>query len=256
MHLKSGIILLCTALLLSACGIRQRPDQVQTGAVQTRAEEQSGLEKDTSGKILIAYFTRLDNTDASLEDILQGGGPYGPIGSSLEDADLDAITSASIQVIDGEVQGSTEAVARMIQEYTGGDLFSVRTVQDYPVDYDTLIDQGGEERNQEARPELEELVEHMQDYDTVFLGFPNWWYDMPMGMYSFLENHDFTGKRVIPFVTSASSGFSDTIRTLQEMLPDAEIEKEGLAVRMGEVAGARAQVEEWLDGLDLMLGER
>lgn len=78
---------------------------------------------------------------------------------------------------------------------------------------------------------------------------------MPMGMYSFLENHDFTGKRVIPFVTSASSGFSDTIRTLQEMLPDAEIEKEGLAVRMGEVAGARAQVEEWLDGLDLMLEE-
>lgn len=114
-------------------------DHTQAGAVQTGAENQS-----------------------------EGGGPYGPIGTSLEDADMDAITSASIQVIDGEIQGSTEAVARMIQEYTGGDLFSVQMVQDYPVDYDTLIEQGGEEQNQGTRPELEELVEHMQDYDTIF----------------------------------------------------------------------------------------
>ena len=279
MRIKSGIILLGTTLLLCACSAEHRPDQTQAGVVQNGAETQSEVETDTSvgadtraepsasfassvesngasGKnILIAYFTRLDNTDASLEEILQGGGPYGPIGTSLEDADMDAITSASIQVIDGEIQGSTEAVARMIQEYTGGDLFSVQTVQDYPVDYDTLIEQGGEERNQGIRPELEKRVEHMQDYDTIFLGFPNWWYDMPMGMYSFLENHDFSGKRVIPFVTSASSGFSDTIRTLQEMLPDAEIEKEGLAIQMADVAGANAQVKEWVNGLKLRSGE-
>lgn len=78
---------------------------------------------------------------------------------------------------------------------------------------------------------------------------------MPMGMYTFLENHDFSGKRVIPFVTSASSGFSDTIRTLQEVLPDAEIEKDGLAIRMGDVAGSKAQVEEWVRGLKLRSGE-
>lgn len=271
MRIKSGIILLGAALLLCACGAKQRPeqraeqrseqrveqqsDQIQAETVPAQAEDQNGVETDTSANILIAYFTRLDNTDASLEEILQGGGPYGPIGTSLEDADMDAITSASIQVIDGEVQGSTEAIARMIQECTDGDLFSVQTVQDYPVDYNTLIDQGGEERNQKARPELAELVEQMRDYDVVFLGFPNWWGDMPMGMYSFLEHHDFAGKRVIPFVTSASSGFSDTIKTLQEMLPDAEVEKEGLAVRMGDVAGARTRVEEWISRLELGSGE-
>lgn len=259
MRIKSGMILLGAALLLCARGTEQRSgqweDRTQAETVQAKAESQNEFKTDTAKNILIAYFTRLDNTDASLEEILQGGGPYGPIGTSFKDADMDAISSASIQVIEGEVQGSTEAVARMIQECTGGDLFSVQTVQDYPVDYDTLIDQGGEERNQKARPELAKLVEQMQDYDVVFLGFPNWWYDMPMGMYSFLENHDFAGKRVIPFVTSASSGFSDTIKTMQEMLPDAEIEKEGLAVRMGDVAGARTLVEEWINRLDLGSGE-
>lgn len=167
-----------------------------------------------------------------MEEILQGGGPYGSLGDSLEGADMDAVSSASIQRIDGEVQGSTEAAARMIQENVGGDLFSIQTIQNYPVDYDTLIDQGGEEKNEGARPELESHVESMSDYDIVFLGFPNWWYDMPMPLYSFLEEYDFSGKTVIPFVTSASSGFSGTIGTLKEMLPDAVIVENGLHIPM------------------------
>lgn len=95
-----------------------------------------------------------------MEEILQGG-PYGSLGDSLEGADMDAVSSASIQRIDGEVQGSTEAAARMIQENVGGDLLSIQTIQNYPVDYDTLIDQGGEEKNQGARQELESHVESM-----------------------------------------------------------------------------------------------
>ncbi|WP_314723508.1 flavodoxin [Enterocloster bolteae] len=250
------------AVSLSACGtsayqqkttenIQSEPENTEAAGAAAGAAAETAEETADAPEILIAYFTRLDNTDAELEEILQGGGPYGSLGDSLEGADMDAVSSASIQLIDGEVQGSTEALARMIRENTGGDLFSIQTVQNYPVEYDTLIDQGGEEKNQGARPELLNHVENMADYDVVFLGFPNWWYDMPMPLYSFLEEYDFSGKTVIPFVTSASSGFSGTIGTLQEMLPGAVIVENGLHVPMRDVSGADDEVADWIAGLGL-----
>lgn len=253
------------AISISACstsadqekateGVKTETEGAVAGAADEEAAAAATEAADAaadSHKILIAYFTRLDNTDAALEEILQGGGPYGSLGDSLEGADLDAVSSASIQLIDGEVEGSTEALAQMIQQTAGGELFSIQTVQDYPVDYDTLIDQGGEEKNQGARPELETHVENMADYDVVFLGFPNWWYDMPMPLYSFLEEYDFSGKTIIPFTTSASSGFSGTIQTLQEMLPDAVIVEDGLHIPMRNVSGAETEVADWVAGLGL-----
>ena len=256
--MRRKLAILVTVIGVLAAGCTQK--SVQEPAVSTTTEKQSENDSETQAlvqehtdgsHILIAYFTRLDNTDAEIDEILQGGGPYGSLGTSLEDADLDAVASASIQVIDGEVQGTTEVVARMIQENIGGDLFSIQAEQTYPTDYDTLIDQGGEEKNQEARPELKSHVSNMQEYDIVFLGFPNWWYDMPMPLYSFLEEYDFSGKTVIPFVTSASSGFSGTVDTIQKMLPEAAIMKDGFQVRMGDVAGAKADVDHWIAGLDI-----
>lgn len=215
----------------------------------SQPEENGGEE--TGSRILIAYFTRLDNTEATLEEILQGGGPYGPIGNSLEDADVDAIASASITPVDGEAQGNVETLAQMIQANTGGELFSIQTEESYPVDYDTLIDQGGDENAEEARPSLATHVDNLEDYDIIFLGFPNWWYDMPMAVYSFLEEYDFSGKTVIPFASSAGSGFSGTIGTLQEMLPGATVIENGLHVPMREVAGAQSTVTSWISELNL-----
>lgn len=254
------------AAMLSGCGAAEYQNEaaaaletelaeevqtIETGAVGTAAAEDDLLEgaKDQESKVLIAYFTRLDNTEAELEEILQGGGPYGPLGDTLESENLDAVASASIQLIDGDVQGSTEAIARMIQKRTGGELFSIQTMNSYPVDYDTLIDQGGDEKNERARPELSSHVEHMEDYDIVFLGFPSWWYDMPMPVYSFMEEYDFSGKTVIPFVTSASSGFSDAIDILETLLPGASIVEDGFQVRMGDVAAAEPEVISWLENL-------
>lgn len=201
-----------TAAMLSGCGAAEYQNKT-TAVLETEVMAES--------RVLIAYFTRLDNTEAELEEILQGGGPYGPLGDTLEGENLDAVTSASIQLIGGDVQGSTEEIARMIQKEIDGDLFSIQTMERYPVDYDTLIDQGGNEKNEGASPELSSHVAHMEDYDIVFLGFPSWWYDMSMPVYSFLEEYDFSGKTVIPFVTSASSGFSDAIDTLGTLLPEA-----------------------------------
>ena len=82
--------------------------------------------------------------------------------------------------------------------------------------------------------------------------FPNWWYDMPMPVYSFLEEYDFTGKTVIPFATSAGSGFSGTIDTLREMLPDAVIVDDGLHIPMDNVSGADGQVADWIKELGVL----
>lgn len=243
---------IAAAALLGGCG--ESANQTKTADV---SNEKTALAADAaeggteSTKILIAYFTRLDNTEAELAEILQGGGPYGSLGNSLEGADMDAVSSASIQLIDGEVQGNTEAVARMIRDNTGGELFSIQTEQTYPVDYNTLIDQGGDEKNQETRPVLKNHVENMADYEVVFLGFPNWWYDMPMPLYSFLEEYDFSGKTVIPFATSAGSGFSGTVGTLREMLPDAAVMEDGLHIPMREVPGAEREVVGWILELGL-----
>lgn len=125
-------------------------------------------------------------------------------------------------------------------------------MQAYPADYDTLIDQGGEEKNQAARPDLKTHVENMEAYDVVLLGFPNWWYDMPMPVYSFLEEYDFSGKTVIPFSTSAGSGFSRNIGTLKEMLSDAEIVEDGLHIPMGSVSEADGEVADWIRGLEIL----
>lgn len=222
-----------------------------TSTFQSEGVESSMQEKDDH-HILIAYFTRLDNTDATLDEIIQGGGPYGSLGSSLEDSDVDAIASASITVVDGQVQGNAETMAQMIASVTGGELFSIQTSQSYPTNYDELINLGGEEKSQAYRPELTTHMENMDEYDIIFLGYPNWWYDMPMAMYSFLEEYDLSGKTIIPFATSAGSGFSDSISTVQEMQPNASVMENGLHIPMGDVANGQETIESWISELGVL----
>ena len=209
-------------------------------------------ENHTHSSTLIAYFTRLDNTEATLDEIIAGGGPYGSLGNTWADRDVDAIASASLTVMGDRVLGNTQAIAEMIQAETGGDLFSIQTSQSYPVYYDDLIEQGADENGNEARPPLKSSVANMDQYDTVFLGFPDWWYDMPMAVCHFLEAYDFTGKTVIPFVTSASSGVAGSTRRMQELLADANFIEEGLEVRMYDVANAQTKVHDWLVELGIV----
>lgn len=235
------LMLVVIAVLLTACGSTKQGNNNGTSA--SNALEKVPAEEQ---KILIAYFTRPDNTEGDADTIVKGGGPYGELGNFLDDADVDALSSASINIDGGNVSGNVEMLAKMIQENVGGDLFSIRSTQSYPVDYEELINYGNEEKNENARPELTEQVTDMENYDVVFLGFPNWWYDMPMPVYSFLESYDFAGKTVIPFASSAGSGFSDTISSIQKLLPEASVVENGLHIPMREVADAQPEVKEWL----------
>ena len=192
--------------------------------------EAESSEAAAQSSLLVAYFSYAEN--AALPD------------------DVDASASASIQPWNGALTGNTGVVADMIAQATGADLFSIRPVEQYPATYDATIDQGQQEQSDGARPELATHLENLDSYDTIFLGFPNWWGDMPMAVYSFLDEVDLSGKTVIPFVTSGGSGFSNTISTIQQMDPQATVQ-EGLSIGASSATGAQQQVESWLSELGL-----
>lgn len=192
--------------------------------------EAESSEAGAQSSLLVAYFSYAEN--AALPD------------------DVDASASASIQPWNGALTGNTGVVADMIAQATGADLFSIRTVEQYPDTYDATIDQGQQEQSDGARPELATHLENLGSYDTIFLGFPNWWGDMPMAVYTFLDEVDLSGKTVIPFVTSGGSGFSNTISTIQQMEPQATVQ-EGLSIGASSATGAQQQVESWLSELGL-----
>ena len=226
------------AVSMSGCGSQEEAAGDNTG--QTQQEEVSdsaGKEENqeealqADGSVLVAYFTYGEN--ANLPE------------------SVDASSSASIQDYNGEITGNTGAVARMISEAVGGDLFSIRTTKAYPDNYDDTVDQGQEERREGARPELAQTLENVDSYDTIFLGYPNWWGDMPMAVYTFLETYDLSGKTIIPFVTSGGSGFSSTVSEIEDLQPDASVE-EGIAFGASEAADAQAEVQEWVNGSGLL----
>lgn len=112
-------------------------------------------------------------------------------------------------------KGNTEIIAEMIAEATGGELFHIATVRPYPADYTECINQAKNELGSKARPAIIGDAD-VADFDIVFLGYPNWWGDAPMAVYTFIEKHDWCGKAVIPFCTHEGSGLGSTERKLEK----------------------------------------
>lgn len=175
----------------------------------------------TKGKILIVYFT------------------------SPETDGVDTSSGASRLVSNGKLYGNTEYVATLISEETGGDLFQIKTVHAYPGAHKELIDAAKKEVESKARPQLATHIKNLADYDVVFVGFPNWWYDMPMILYSFFDEYDFTGKTLIPFCTHGGSRFSQAEKTIASLEKGAKMQK-GLAISRNNVNNSGESVSKWL----------
>ena len=133
------------------------------------------------------------------------------------------------------------------------DLFSIQTSVDYPGDIDELIDYASSEQEEDVRPELTSHIENLDDYDTVFIGYPLWWYDLPQVMYSFFDEYDFSGKTLIPFDVHNGSRLSGTVETIQELEPDARVITDGFTISQSTVAeeteSVAEEVSSWLQGL-------
>ena len=221
----SILMILCMIFALAACDTGTQNESTQSNntitnesseAINTPEEDSTDTTSEPAeSKILIAYFSRADEN-------------YG------------------VGVIE---KGNTEIIAEMIAEKTGGELFHIERNTPYPADYDECTDEAKQEQNDKARPALKADMD-ISDYDIIYLGYPNWWGDMPMPVYTFLEAHDWNGKTVIPFCTHAGSGLSSTEAAIQDTCNGATV-LDGLAVA-GTTAQnnrdeARSSVTAWLE---------
>ncbi len=141
--------------------------------------------------------------------------------------------------------GNTEKVANMIAQATGADMFKIEQITPYAADYQTCIAQAKKDLQAKARPELVKLPDSIDQYDEIYLGYPNYWGDMPMAVYTFLEHFDWTGKTIHPFCTHEGSGLSGTERKIEKTCKGAKVTK-GLAIHGSSVDGAKAAVESWV----------
>ena len=143
-------------------------------------------------------------------------------------------------------KGNTEVIAEYIQEFDGADLFKVEPAVEYPADYMQCIDVAKKEQQSDARPEIKETLDSIDDYDTIYIGFPNWWGTLPMPMFTQLEQLDFSGKVVKAFVTHEGSGFGSSEKDLKKLCEGAEIKK-GLSIPGSKVYDAKESIKAWLN---------
>lgn len=141
--------------------------------------------------------------------------------------------------------GNTEKVANMISEITGADFFKIEQKDAYSADYQECIAEAKKDLQENKRPEVLNLPDDLDAYDEIYLGYPNYCGTMPMAVYTFLENYDFSGKKIHPFCTHEGSGLSRTEKDIEKAAKGAKVEK-GLAIHGSSVDNAKNAVEKWL----------
>ena len=241
------ILALTLSLSLAACGntpsteeeapssssqVSTSPEQTEPSStpesdVTENTEPESTIPAESSESdtnILVAYFSWADN--AILAD------------------DVDAVASPSVIA-----PGNVQQLAGWVQQQTGGDLFSIRVTDPYPSDWDDCLARANQERGDNARPELVENVENLEKYDVVFLGYPNWWYGVPMALLSFLENNDLSGKQVYLFCSHGTGGLANSVDIITEALPDGEISDNIFDCYEEEAPSSQEEIESWLTEL-------
>ena len=163
----------------------------------------------------------------------------------LPDNGVDAVTSASRVTVDGDVYGSVQYMATVIAETTGADLARIRTVIPYAENFDELAERADYERQNDVRPEITVPIDDFNSYDVIFVGYPIWWYQMPMALYTFFDEYDFTDKTIIPFSSHGGSSWSGTREDIAELEPGATM-VDGYSISRNSVAGSADGICEWL----------
>lgn len=254
---KLAALLALTAVFLSACGnntssgdngttpsqtsgtvgSEKSADTTQAAKATEDAQEETEITQDseTSEEVKESQPEQIDNAT---------NGILVAYFTAAENGETDAMTSASKLTFWGEDMGNAEAMANVVASYMGGDLFSIQTVKDYPLEYNDLADDAKAEQDNGELPELATSVD-ISGYDTVFVVYPIWWYTMPQPIYSFLDEYDFSGKTLIPVTTHEGSGLADSVSKFKELEPDATV-LDGYSVRGGSVGGSQTDIEDWL----------
>lgn len=216
------LILLCIVLCASAVSCRRGTHE---GDSETLPPATDGVETPSTPdtKVLVVYFSMPDSND----------------NSSVE--------------INGETLGNTQYMAYVIQESTGADIFRIVPTVPYPTDHDELMEYAQNELTSETPPTFRGRIESFDYYDTVFIGYPNWWADMPRILYTFFDTYDFSGKTIITFNTHGGLGFSGTNETIAALEPNARVIP-GLAISRNDIQDAEGTIMDWVKTLGLYVG--
>ena len=197
-------------------------EEEEPASTEQQPEEPSNAQE--SG-VLVAYFSWADN--------------------AVIDGEVDAVASPSVTA-----PGNVQQLAQWVSERTGGDLFSIQVTEPYSSDWDACLERANQERAEDARPELTTSVEQLERYDTVFLGYPNWWYGVPMALLSFLEENDLSDKQVYLFCSHGTGGLASSVEQIDEALPDSTALSENIFdVYEEDASSSQQDILAWLEEL-------
>lgn len=231
-----SVILAITAVVtLSSCNssnlsgqsaeVNSSENYTESIAASIPSSDSISSEDTAQEKILIAYFSWAEN--AALEAV-------------------DIISSPSVTA-----PGNVTRLASWIAEETGGDLFSIQVTEPYPADWDGCLNRANEEKANQIHPALSKTVETIADYDIIFLGYPNWWYSCPMAIFSFLDQHDLSGKQVYLFCSHGTGGLASSVRDIKAALPNTAVSDQVFHVYEDDTAAARNDIVHWISELNL-----
>ena len=150
------------------------------------------------------------------------------------------------------MQGNTQYVANLISEQTGGEIFRIEPVDAYPTNHDDLLERAAEEMDNDARPEINNPLENLDNYDIIFIGYPIWNADLPPIINTFLEQYNFDGKTVIPFCTHGGSGLAGTQRTIANKLSNSTVITNAFSLSRTMMETAPTEVESWLKEINVI----
>ena len=223
-------------IALTACGSSSKTESDstndQTVSVQSETENDSEITSESEK-------TATEPQDGSKE---------------LDSSDINTGDTNKILVVYFSWSGHLDSMAHWAADETGGDLYRVMAADPYPEDYNATADRAKQEQDDGVRPEIvvDITPEQMSEYDTIFFGFPVWWYDLPMPMWTFLENFDFSSKTIIPFFShEGSSNGANALPTVERLATGATVRSDdALSIRGGNVDGSENDVRMWVQGLD------
>lgn len=217
-------VLLVIVLMVSIVGCNNGEENNQNDVPSTTQSQPNDNQTVSNDNILVAYFSWADN--AVLDD------------------DVDAVSSPSVIA-----PGNVQQLATWVQEETGGQLFSIQVKEPYPSDWDECLSRANEERRDDARPELVANVENIDEYDVVFLGYPNWWYGVPMPLLSFLEANDLSNKQVYLFCSHGTGGLANSVEIISEALPDSTISDNIFDCYEEDAPNSQEDISNWVSEL-------
>lgn len=251
------ILMICTLLFsLTACtgstenlSQTKAPDDVISTSEEEMADEKEAEVPDSVSEVSEASEeTPLEESTEAPAETAAEEEPETPAEAATEDdsEETAAETTSKSLVVYFSWSGNTENVAKSIQAQTNSDLFEIVPKTPYSDDYNTVVDLAQEEQKNNARPEIADVVENIDQYDMIYIGFPNWWGDMPMILYTFFDTYDLSGKTIAPFCTSGGSGLSNTVNEMKELEPNAMV-TDGLHIGSEASSSPDDAVSQWLN---------